>query len=99
MKGGPKIMLRISLMDGRNQQIPTHLNNWRRNRFAILITGFYVPFQVDIEEFKHQVELLICMHDIKQAEVKANGVEQMVCRKEQGGVEGRLLRPLRKVHG
>lgn len=53
----------------------THLNNRRRDGFTILITSFYIPFQVDVEEFEYEVELLICMHDIKKTKFMTKGVE------------------------
>lgn len=45
----------------------THFNNRWGDWFSSLISIFHVSLQVDIKEFEDEVQLLVCMYDIKEA--------------------------------
>lgn len=54
-----------SEMGKKNRTRHTHLAKLERERRALRITSFHVALQIDVEEFKHQIEFLIRVHDIQ----------------------------------
>lgn len=50
-----------------------HLDNIQSNGRTILITGFHVPFEIYIQEFKNEIQFLISVNNIKKPEGIQNG--------------------------
>jgi hypothetical protein len=51
---------------GRRGRQIIYLAKLERNRLALCVSGLHVALQVDIEKFKHEVELLIRVDNIQQ---------------------------------
>ena len=71
----------------------THLHNWEGDGRPVLVAHLNIPLEVNIEEFKNEVQFLIRVYDIQQPWCPNKD------RREVVGIEYQLIIMARGTHG
>jgi len=60
--------MRVAIQKPRVQLIRKFLDHVWGNGFTVGIAVLHITFEVDIEEFEHEVELLVSMNDVEESD-------------------------------